>query len=226
MAIFLRIDDFPGTKPEEFWKHNLDNFKVFDALLEKHQIDYTVGVIPKYTTQKEIDWLAQNPRATVALHGIEHDERFPNEFHKGETKEQITRSIRSAVEPLKICNGNGIVDTYIPPHNVIDFRTACALRDCGFKKLLCGPGTDDSELRYIVDNAILDVYYSRHPKFYGRSDEMMDRDMAVEAIELQHRLGTDRDCYVTLHWTWEWNIGLQSLDLLMSKIGYVFRGDM
>ena len=71
MSLTLRVDDFPGTKPEEFWKHNLDNFKHFDALLEKHNVqEYTLGVIPKHTTPEHIDWLAENPRVRVALHGI------------------------------------------------------------------------------------------------------------------------------------------------------------
>jgi len=217
MSVILRVDDFPGTKPEEFWKHNLDNFKRFDEVIEKNGIpEYILGVIPKYTSEKDLDWLAQNPRVRVALHGIEHDERFPNEFRDHETREDIYRKIVSAIQPLKRCNGNGKVDCYIPPHNVIDLKTVGILHAAYFETLMCGPGSDDLPMRYAKELG-MNVLYSSHPLFYGRSDEMMNRDKSVEAI-LANPAGV-----VTLLWTWEWNIGLDNLDKFLGQVNEVFR---
>lgn len=221
MSVILRVDDFPGTKPEEFWKHNLDNFKRFDEVLERNGVhEYTLGVIPKYTTEKDIDWLAQNPRVFAALHGIEHDERFPNEFRDHETEDDIYRKIVSASTPLKRINGNGSIYRYIPPHNVIDVKTCKALKRAGFVTLMGGPGSNESVLDHVHENKILDVLYSEHPTWYGRSDELMFRDNAVESI-LKAEMVPHR-C-LTLHWTWEWNIGLENLEKLMNQIGHVFR---
>ena len=224
MATFLRVDDFPGTKPEEFWKHNLDNFKRFDEVLEKNGVpQYTLGVIPKYTTEAHIDWLAQNPRTRVALHGIEHDERFPNEFKPHETEDDIYRKIMSAKEPLRRCNGNGEIDCYIPPHNVIDLRTAKALVRSGISDLMLGPGTDKEVFAQIRNSKLFSyhrVTYSYHPTFYGRTDEMMDRDHAIPAILNDSR--TSSNSVLTLHWTWEWNIGLESLDRFLCQLQGIF----
>jgi len=217
MTITLRVDDFPGTKPAEFWKHNLDNFKRFDEVLEKNGVQsYVLGVIPKYTTEAHLDWLASNPRIEVALHGIEHDERFLNEFRDYETTEQITDKLNSAKQPLKRCNGYGDVTKYIPPHNVFDLKTVSALDRANFKSILCGPGSDQLPMRYARELG-MDVSFSEHPKFYGRSDEMMYRDNAVPAI-----LATTNPV-VTIHWPWEWNIGLENLDKFMSQISSLFK---
>ena len=221
MSAVLRVDDFPGTKPEEFWKHNLDNFKKFDAVLERHGIEsYVLGVIPKYTTEEHIEWLSSNPRIEVALHGIEHDERVLNEFRDYETEESVYQKIMSAISPLKRCNGFGKILRYIPPHNVIDLKTCRALKRAGISSIMGGPGTD---LR-IMDSTANDFHwlYSRHPIWYGRSDELMDRDNAVDRIIEESNYLRNR-C-LTLHWTWEQNIGLQSLDKFMTEISSIFEG--
>lgn len=220
MNTILRVDDFPGTKPQEFWKHNLDNFKRFDDVLARHAIpQYTLGVIPKYTSEKDRDWLASNPRVEVALHGVEHDERFPNEFREWETEDSIFDKIVAATAPLKRCNSYGEVARYIPPHNVIDLKTVRALKRAGFTGLMCGPGSDEQVMQEA--SKVLHVMYSRHPIFYGRTDEMLDRDGCVERIIHESKFLKER-C-VTLHWTWEYNIGLNSLDRFLTELGHIFR---
>lgn len=220
MSVILRVDDFPGTKPEEFWKHKLDNFKKFDEVLERNGIqEYTLGVIPKYTTEEHIDWLASNPRIEVALHGIEHDERFPNEFRDHETEDDIYQKIVSASQPLARANGRGKLFRYIPPHNVVDLKTARALKRAGFTTLLGGPGSDERALDWIHENGILEVLYSKHPVWYGRSDEMMQGDIVRTILEPGY---VGHQC-LTLHWTWEWNIGLENLEKFLSQIGHVFK---
>ncbi len=212
----LRVDDFPYTKPDERWKHNLENFKKFDAILEKHGIgQYVLGVIPKYTTKEDIDWLSENPRVEVALHGVEHDERFANEFRDFETEDGIRSKLISAKEPLKRCNGFGDVTTYIPPHNVIDFKTAKALRKAGFTSLMCGPGTALQVYDTIRDLKLFeDLSFSTSPYFYGRSDEMLECGADRQINEMRWK----PNIVLTLHWTWEWNIGLENLDRFLEKI--------
>lgn len=218
--ILLRVDDFPGVKPEEFWKHNLENFKVFDALLEKHGIEeYIVGVIPRYTKPEHIEWLSQNPRIEVALHGVNHDNRFPSEFRDHETEDDIYRKLLSAKEPLKRCNGYGDVHVYIPPFNAIDIKTCRALKRANFTTVLCGPGTDRTVIDAMGDELLF--VYSRHPVWYGRSDEMLNRDSAAERI--RDEIDDVKNRCVTLHWTWEWNIGLDHLDRLLREISDIFR---
>ena len=225
MSVILRVDDFPGTKPEEFWKHNFDNFKRFDDVIARHKVDrYILGVIPKYTTETHIDWLSSNPRIEVAMHGIEHDERFSNEFRDHETVDDIYKKLLSAKEPLKRCNSYNDVHTYIPPHNVVDRKTASALQDAGFNAVLCGPGTEQNIREYINLNCdALSCVYSPSPHYYGRSDEMMSRDRSPEHLLRDNTMGqfSGPTKILTLHWTWEWNIGLTHLDQFLTKINSI-----
>lgn len=211
LVISFRVDDFPGTKPDEFWRHNLDNFKRFDEVMRKHCADYTLGVIPRYTIERDIEWMAKNELLHVALHGRHHDERYPNEFREYETEETILHELTSLKGPLDQCNPRG-VDTYIPPHNVVDKKTVRALVGAGFKHLWGGPGSDRDVMAY-ADSLGLQSRYYQDPFEYGRSDELIDRG-SVKYI-------TDKwtdDSHVCLHWTWEWNIGLKSLDTYLTML--------
>jgi len=216
MSVILRVDDFPGTKPEEFWKHNLDNFKLFDAVLEKYVDEYVLGVIPKYTTEEMIRYLEQNDKIRVALHGVEHNERFPNEFRPWETTEQIFNKLVSARQPFQKCNGALDVVDYIPPHNVIDMKTVDALKLAGFKRIYGGPGSDEHVIWHAKDVG-LKFDYSQWPYWYGRSDELLNRDKAHLMIN------SNPDRVVTLHWPWEWNIGLDNLERFLEEIKGVLR---
>ncbi len=217
MSVILRVDDFPGTKPPEFWKHNLENFKKFDAVLEDHGISYVLGVIPKYTDRKMITWLAQNERVRVALHGIEHDERFLNEFRDHETELDISQKLTAAVDSISECNGDGKVDCYIPPHNCIDMKTARALARSGFTDLMCGPGTELPVYSQIQQSGLFEnLSFSKKPYFYGRTDELS----AIDAIfpQLSHAASSETEEVFTLHWTWEMNIGLENLRSFLSRV--------
>mgnify|MGYP001587547420 CR=1 FL=1 len=208
----LRVDDFPGTKPEEFWRHNLDNFKRFNAVLEKHQLGYTIGVIPRYTNDDQLRYLAGLQHVEVALHGINHDERFPNEFRDHQTENDVYQAIRSAVAPLdEIC---GPVKKYIPPHNVIDRKTVNALHRAGFECVMGGPGSDMEVLKYCYSRNMGHVY-STEPLEYGRSDELLQRG-SVE--HLRNEVNRRFPVWLTLHWTWEWNIGLENLDKYLVEL--------
>jgi len=214
MSVILRVDDFPYTKPDEQWRHKLENFKKFDAILKKNGVSrYVLGVIPKLTSDDQLYYLQSNPKIQIAMHGIQHDERFLNEFHSFKTEADITREIYDINLLL------GLTQHYIPPHNVIDRRTVNALKACGFSTIYCGPGTD-RRVQIYAEDVGLKTYYSEHPIWYGRSDELMNRDNAVEKI-----LNSDHnvDHVLTLHWTWETNIGLKSLDQFLNLIREVLQ---
>lgn len=213
--IILRVDDFPGTKPEEFYKHNLENFKKFDEVVSSYFSAYILGVIPKYLTPEHTDWLRDNKHVNVALHGINHDERFPNEFQRWETEEDIVLKISRWTDHLRLLTERPI-DFYIPPHNVIDRKTVDALKKVGIKTILGGPGSDPLVMDYARKQSMHFVY-SEHPHWYGRSDELLNRDNAHQVICL-NELNGGGPMILTLHWPWEWNIGLENLEKFLSQI--------
>lgn len=215
MSIILRVDDFPGTKPAEFWKHNLENFKRFDDLLGEYVDLYVLGVIPKYTTPEMIDFLEMSDRIQVALHGVEHDENYLNEFRDYETEDEVLQKILSAKEPLKNCNAGVDIIDYIPPHNVIDVKTIRALFRAGFRRIYGGPGTDQS-LFTVARSMGFETLYSHHPIWYGRSDELLNRDEAHKVINLP--IFKEQQTVLTIHWPWEWNIGLDNLRKFLEEI--------
>jgi hypothetical protein len=217
MKPVIRVDDFIGTKPNEFNKHNLENFKLFNKVFEKHQLSYTLGVIPKYFTDEHLEWFktSEADRIDIALHGIEHNENFVNEFREFETENDIYEKIMKAKIRLEEANAAPITK-YIPPHNVINMNTYLALKRAGFDTLMCGPGTDTDILRLIKEEDSMLVLYSAHPIWYGRSDEMMDRDNSIELIGRDIQMGHLNRC-MTLHWTWECNIGFESIDRLLER---------
>lgn len=225
MKIILRIDDFPGTKPEEFWKHNLENFKKFDAVLEKNGVsEYVLGVIPIHTHEDHLKYLAENPRIKIAIHGFKHDERFLNEFRDFETEHDIYNKISFVKSEYFVANKKRDIVDYIPPHNVVDMKTCRALKRAGFENIHCGPGTDVRVITEASGNPLnLSFIYSKHPIWYGRSDEMMNRDGSVYHILANHAppLNGSKNC-LTLHWPWEHNIGLENLDKFLSQIREVF----
>lgn len=210
----IRVDDFPFTKPEESWKHNLDNFKRFDAIFEKHNLDYVLGVIPRWTTEEHVRWLAENPRIEVALHGIMHDEKFLNEFPPYLTSDDICKLILSARTPLNDCNPGG-VKIYIPPHNVIDHRTVDALKKSGFTTIYGGPETSTDVMTYAMSQGIQSLCHMP-PLQYGRSDELMANPNFLTRLTAVG--GQGHSVNLGLHWTWEWNIGLEHLDLMLTSL--------
>lgn len=214
MTVTIRVDDFPGTKPEEFWKHNLENYRRFDEVLSDYVDEYVLGVIPKHTTPDMIEYLEQSDQIRVALHGVEHDERYPNEFRNWETTEGVFNKLVSARQPFQRCNGALDVVDYIPPHNVIDNRTLDALKLAGFRRVFGGPGTYEQQMGYGASIG-LDMRYSGHPTWYGRSDELLNRDRAHNVINAEAEM---RDNVLTLHWPWEWNIGLNNLRAFLEEI--------
>ena len=121
-----------------------------------------------------------------------------------------------ARQPFQKCNGALDVVDYIPPHNVIDMKTVDALKLAGFKRIYGGPGSDEHVIWHAKDVG-LKFDYSQWPYWYGRSDELLNRDKAHLMIN------SNPDRVVTLHWPWEWNIGLDNLERFLEEIKGVLR---
>lgn len=210
--IKIRVDDFPYTKREERDRHNLLAFRDFKKVLEKHNVGYwLLGVIPGNCSPEDLDYLRhQCPYTRVGMHGIFHDESRPNEFLPYATSKEIERQL-SVTRTLLEAALNRDVRVYMPPHNVIDWRTIEALRPAGFRAFTGGPETPN-ELR--VSHEHLQYIHSEPPHEYGRSDELLQRNSAAHLLRWS---GKD-DVWLTLHWTWEVNIGLKNLDLFLAEI--------
>jgi len=211
MSLFVRVDDFPGTKPEEFDKHNLENFKRFHHyLINFDNFRYTLGVIPGYTSRKDLLWLADQNIA-IALHGTVHSEEHLDEFY-GMQYGDIENALLNAKSFLESHTGTHIID-YIPPHNTINADTVLALYRLGFKRIYGGPETDPA-MKELIKIYEMEYIHSEPPLEYGRTDELMKRG----AIEYLIKESADRDVMLTLHWTWEYNIGLLWLQRFMSVL--------
>lgn len=215
MSLFVRVDDFPGTKPREFNKHNLENFKLFDSYMKKYDISYVLGVIPYHTSLSDLRWLGDQRNITVAIHGISHDENKQDEF-EGLEEHRISSLLSLMKERCQVPLGKEIID-YIPPHNVLNVDTIHALSFCKFQNVHGGPETDDSLIEYVKNNEDklkLKFIKSNPPLEYGRSDELFERG-SVEYLRSESK---KRDVWLTLHWPWEMNIGFSHLDNYLSKL--------
>ena len=202
MNLNLRVDDYPGTKPEEFTNHNLQNFKMFHNVLVKAGVKkYVLGVIPGYTMPADLQWLGKQEEIVVAIHGVAH-----NESHSDEFRDMTYRDIENALSRVKssfeATLGRRVVD-YIPPHNTLNGDTVLALSRLGFDRIYGGPETSEEMADFVCMNG-MDYIHSQVPCEYGRSDELVVRG-SVQYM-LDHPNST-----LTLHWPWEWNIGLNSL---------------
>jgi hypothetical protein len=207
----VRVDDFLLTKDDESWRHNLENFKLFDAVMAKYGVNYVLGVIPRTATAGHLEYLASNPRVEVAMHGILHDERFRNEFREHQTETDIVNALSSVKQVWDSIVGP--VDKYIPPHNVVDYKTCRALSTLGFSTVFGGPETDENVAEY-ARGLGLNFEISAAPLEYGRSDELLQRG----SVPHLSREVSIRPVWLTLHWTWEFNIGLSNLDTYLKEL--------
>lgn len=206
----LRVDDYPYTKKEERWRHNRTSFRAFDDVVRRYVPSYVLAVIPSLVDDDDVDMLANSDHIDVAMHGVRHDERFRNEFQSWETDDDVRSLLLSGRARLRPAAGYD-VSKYVPPHNVVDARSLRMLCEIGFTDIFGGPETAPEDMSY-ARSLGLNTWVSLPPHIYGRSDEMVERG-AVEFI----RSFRD-DAYLTLHWTWETNIGLSHLEKFLSQV--------
>lgn len=213
MKLTIRVDDFPGTKPDEFCNHNLTNFKLFHDLMVSHSVkNYILGVIPLYTSVSDLRWLSNQPEITIALHGVFHDESHLDEF-EGLSHSDIVANLNAAKMFLETTPHSQVSD-YIPPHNTLSDLSIKCLSEAGFRRIYGGPETlarHMDEVRFFG----MEYIHSNSPLEYGRSDELLERG-SVEWIKSE-LLAEDHAC-LTLHWPWEFNIGLEYLDNYLTEM--------
>lgn len=216
MSLRFRVDDFPGVKTEEFFKHNFENYKRFDACMQKYGISYVLGVVPAYVISTQLLWLKEQAHITIAMHGIAHGRDYFDEFH-GKTYRDIENALHVMKDRFEALLETRVVD-YIPPYNTISADTVLALSRLGFDNVYGGPETDD-EIKNFIAIQGMNYIHSQPPLEYGRSDELVERG----SVEYLERECVDREIYISLHWTWEYNIGLDYLDMYLSKLDKLWK---
>ena len=213
MSLYIRVDDFPFTKPEESYKHNMNSFALFDDVMQDYGQKYVLGVIPKHAKEEELAELASSSNITVAMHGVNHNERFLDEFADCLTSSDIQFLLRNNKSRFEKVINKQIVD-YIPPHNVLNIKTINALYMFQFKNIYGGPGTSEYAISKVKELG-MNFFYSKEPLEYGRSDELLQRG-SVEHIK--EKLNEGKDVWLTLHFTWETNIGFDNLKRYLEKL--------
>ncbi len=209
--IRIRVDDFPQTKGEP--QHTLDAFRAFDRmLLDLTGRRYLLGVIPGRCSEEDLAFLRDETDCTIGLHGIEHDESkldlYGNEFPPFMSKLDIRTRLKEAKAVVERDVGRH-VNVYMPPRNAIDMRTASILNGL-FEWYTGGPGTDRS-----VVQRFQNCIYSDFPHEYGRTDELLTRGSDEH---LMRYCDADQSPVLTLHWTWETNVGLDHMRKFLSRI--------
>lgn len=216
----MRVDDFPGTKPVEFHKHNLDSFKVFDEILRENCVnEYYLGMIPAYIETEHYEFFKENEHIIPAVHGLIHDERKVDEFD-GMCKGDITHRLNVTRISMENLIGRKI-DTYIPPHNYIKYEHLMLLAMAGFKRLMVGPGLDDKLINTLnVSQYEIELMQSYPPYEYGRTDELAQ----IPSVEkMESELEENQSVLFTLHFPWEVNIGFEYLKSFMQRMAPLFK---
>lgn len=213
MSILVRVDDFPGHTPANFHKHNLENFKKFDEIMQKNGIQYLLGVIPIHLDGIAAKYMVEHPHIVVGMHGISHDERFPNEFREHLTESEVWSMVQTQKAYTSLLVSSNI-DTYVPPHNVFDIRTCHALVRAGFKRITGGPESDRLVTPEAVSATGLKYCYSSAPLEYAYTYELL----AAGSVPYMQDEAPTRDIYLTLHWTWEHSRGFATTDEYLSQL--------
>lgn len=213
MPIQVRVDDFPGAKDAERYRHNLTAYRRFHEVLRGllGGRRYLLGVIPYRCLADELAFIrdeAPSLDILVGLHGLDHSEKrldfYENEFAPHHTTREVARSLDAGWS--HICNYAGPPGVYLPPRNRIDERTVQALKQVGFSAFTTGPETDPSIRERHSDMCL----HSQVPFEYGRSDELLQRGAQAHLIQ---ECDAGRTVTLTLHFPWETNLGNDYTDL-------------
>lgn len=220
--IKIRVDDFPQTKGEK--QHTLDAFKNFHSVLSDGigKRNYLLGVIPERCTSDELDYL-RTINITPGMHGTDHnearlDKNGGNQFENFLTEKQVRQQLDKSRASLETALFRPVC-FYMPPRNIIDRKSLRAARDAGFSCVTTGPET--SLRKEDFDELGVEMFHSEPPHEYGRSDELLMHETDVYLSKYAKRI----DMILTLHWTWETNIGLDHLKLFLSQIPKNLFGD-
>lgn len=216
--IRIRVDDFPHTKDGERDRHTLAAYSDFHRALQTYLGDkkYLLGVIPKRCSPEDVLYLRNETDCLIGMHGIWHNESeldlFKNEFAPYHPRKFIGDCLSYARAQLELGVGRN-VNVYMPPRNLIDRRTIDMLGKAGFVAYTTGPETPE-EFRTGPRRSNVIYIDSQPPHEYGRTDELYMRRSYMEL----NRRAQGATVTLTLHWTWETNIGLEHLHKFMEQI--------
>lgn len=211
MSLRVRVDDFPYTKLHEWQpsRHSLTRFAEFDSIIP---VRYLLGIVPMNAFNVDA-WPPLSGKVVPGMHGYWHLESRQNEF-EGHDLNDVTSYLRAGREMIRERMGV-YPDVYMPPHNAVDVNTTIACQRVGFKAITGGPGIHPIMPRVIEEHAHMRYLGSETPFMYGRSDEI---SLALDSCDHGY------DPYaaggiLTLHWTWENNIGFDHLRRFIDRIG-------
>lgn len=210
--IRVRVDDFPHTKGEP--QHTIGAYREFHKCLSEciGGKRYLLGVIPGRCSPDDLLFLQRETDCVIGMHGTDHDEARLDRNGGHQFEPYLTvNSIRIALSDARMALRAAVdrpVDIYMPPRNRINEQTAQAARAAGFEAFTSGPETD----QFLRQRWGPWVIHSNAPHEYGRTDEMLQRDSHVV---LRQQIP---DAVLTLHWTWETNIGLHHMRRFFSEI--------
>ena len=217
MPIRVRVDDYPHTSRREP-QHTPEAFREFHRCLSEclGGRRYLLGVVPGQCTVDDLLLLRNETDCVVGMHGTDHDEdrltrNGGNQFEAYLTGSDVQRTLFEHRVALEMAIGRP-VHVYMPPRNVIDWRTAIAATSAGFTHFTGGPETAE-DLRH-SGHCIL----SLPPYEYGRTDEMFDRGAHEALVNRTEEILAGTDVVLALHWTWEVNVGLHYMRRFFDRI--------
>lgn len=211
--IRVRVDDYPNTKGEP--QHTPEAFREFhrelSALLGGKR--YLLGVIPGRCTADDLLLLRRETDCVVGMHGTDHDEarldrNGGNQFERYLSRKQVSVQLEEHRLALEAVTGR-TVKVYMPPRNVIGMKEVLSIGQAGFDWFTTGPETEPWSRSH--PGAI----HSQPPYEYGRTDELLAQEAHLRIMEKSDH---GHDVVLTLHWTWETNIGLHHMRAFLSQI--------
>lgn len=207
MPLKIRVDDFPYTKLHEWQpsRHSEVRFAEFDSIIP---VRYLLGIIPMNSFN--VDAWPPTGKVVPGMHGYWHLESRQNEF-EGISLNDVVGYLQAGREMIGEKFGT-VPDVYMPPHNAVDVNTIIACQRVGFKAVTGGPGVHPAMPFVVESYGGMRYIGSDPPILYGRSDEIMQvLDVLKDPPYLNGVL--------TLHWTWESNIGFDHLRRFIDRIG-------
>lgn len=215
--IRVRVDDYPHTSRREP-QHTPEAFREFHRVLSEciGGRRYLLGVVPRQCDPDDLLLLRNETDVVVGMHGTDHDEERltrngGNQFEPYLTGQDVQRTLFEHRAALEMAVGRPI-RIYMPPRNVIDWRTAIAMSGAGFDYYTGGPETPN-DLRN-TGSCIL----SLPPYEYGRTDELFSCGAHDELVNDSEAYLGRGSVVLTLHWTWETNIGLHHMRRFFDRI--------
>lgn len=199
----IRVDDFPSSRA------NLEKFKDFHHIFQKHGLPYLLGVTPllsenpldpankelKKLTNKEIEFLKE-PLIELGLHGITH-QTLSHQRHSefvDLSPEQKEKKLKQGIEEMESYGFSPQV--LIPPFNSLS-KEGYKIAKQHFKAITGGPETIRT-LGFQVTPCYLmgSLYVPSYYYVYGRAERILN---FLNSADISEEIVIP----ITLHWAWE-----------------------